>query len=352
VIAYGCADHSGGLGADMSELLFGITLSNVVHTDADVFDVDTRFRMVKEAGVFDYVDKTPPVGELEIYQKASAKYGLPVLAGGWYYTRGRDEPLLQWHLQVARELGSRVQNVQFKTLDASGKPVTDEEVAETYLWAAELGDRIGVVPCFEVHCNMWSEHFGRVARVGERVEQRGAKFNITLDHSHVIFKIDNPREQEVQGLRADIEAGLVELDPFRPHDVCSQWIERNWIRHAHARASVPANPVNVWARLPDGRFGRGIQYPFVRPRPGEWHADWDEAKLEPWKEVLRRLLQFHARRPDSCLGQISTEFIPFPDYGGGAKYSMFENAVACVTWLQQSWKEIQAAASKDSAARL
>jgi len=33
-------------------LEFGITGNGVVHTDPDSFDVDTRFRMVNEAGVF------------------------------------------------------------------------------------------------------------------------------------------------------------------------------------------------------------------------------------------------------------------------------------------------------------
>ena len=78
-------------------LLVGITGNAVVHSDRDNFDVDTRFRTAKEAG-FDYYDKTPPTGELEIYQKASEKHALPIRAGGFYYTRGRDEPLLEWHL--------------------------------------------------------------------------------------------------------------------------------------------------------------------------------------------------------------------------------------------------------------
>ncbi|MEP3016661.1 MAG: hypothetical protein ABJO65_19770, partial [Hyphomicrobiales bacterium] len=31
---------------------------------------------------------------------------------------------------------------------------------------------------------------------------------------------------------------------------------------------------------------------------------------------------------------ITTESIPFPNYGGGAKYSIFENAYACAVWLK------------------
>lgn len=322
-------------------LPIGICGNSVTHTDADNFDIDTRFRMVKEAGVFDYYDKTPPTGELDGYQKASAKYDLPIRGGGFYYMRGRDEPLLEWHLRIAKQLGAKVQNVQLLTNDVTGKPVTDEEVAETYLWAAEKGDKLGVAPCFEVHVNMWSENFGRVSKVGEMVERRGVKFNITLDHSHVMFKIDNPREQEVQNMRADVEAGRVVLDPFKPGNVTTEWIDRNYVCHAHARPAAPANPVNTWAKHPNGNYGRGIQYPFLKPKPGEWHSEWHEEKLEPFKEVVRQLLRHHATHADSALGQISMEMIPMTDYGAGAKYSIFEHNVACAKWIRQEWATAQ-----------
>ena len=53
-----------------SPLLFGITGNSVLHGDADVFDLDTRFRMVREAGVFDYYERTPPRGELDAHLPA------------------------------------------------------------------------------------------------------------------------------------------------------------------------------------------------------------------------------------------------------------------------------------------
>ncbi len=94
---------------------------------------------------------------------------------------------------------------------------------------------------------------------------------------------------------------------------------------------------------PNGRPGRGIQYPFFKPEPGQWHAEWDEAKLEPWKMVMRQLMHHHATNPNSTLRQISTEFIPNPDYGGGAKYSIFEQNVACAKWFRQTWAATTAA---------
>lgn len=323
------------------ELLIGIQEAGVMNTVWNEFDTDTRFRMVKESGVFDYFDKTPTPADGAIFKRASQKYGVPITAGGWFYMLGRDEPLLQWHLQMAPEYGTRVQNVQIFTNHKDGHVVTDEEVADTYMWASEIGEKTGVVPCFEVHVNMWSEHLGRVERVAEIVEKRGARFNMTLDHSHVIFKIDNPEEQEVQNMRADIEAGRLELDPFKQGNVTQKWIDSNWVRHCHARAAVPNGPKNIWAVV-NGVPGRGIQYPFIQTKPDEFHEEWSAAKLEPWKEVMRKLLKHHATDPDSKLATISTEFIPWPDYGGGAKYSLFEHSIACAQWIRDEWKKAQA----------
>jgi len=322
------------------ELLVGITGNAVVNTDKDTFDVDTRFRLAKESG-FDYYDKTPPTGELEIYQKASEKHALPIRCGGFYYTRYRDEDLLAWHMRTASSLGTILQNIQIKPKDSSGKFLTDQDIAEVYLYAYELGQRFNIIPSFEIHINMWSEHFGRVSRVGDLVEQQGAKFNITLDHSHVIFKIDNPKEQEVLGMKEDIDSGRLILDPFQPGNVIAEWINRNYVTHAHARPSIPANPVNIWAKHPDGSFGRGVQYPFIQPGEGEWHSSWSEEKLEPWKEVIRLLLRHHATNPKSCLGQISMEIIPATDYGAGAKYSLLANNIACANWIRHEWAFLQ-----------
>jgi hypothetical protein len=149
-------------------------------------------------------------------------------------------------------------------------------------------------------------------------------------------------------MKADIDAGRLILDPSRPGHVAGQWIGRNWVHHAHARAAVPANPVNTWGRHPDGSPGRGIQYPFMRCAPDEYVAPWEESKLEPWKNLMRQLLAHHARHGDSPMRQISCEHIPNPDYGGGHKYSIFENNVACARWLRAEWATAQREAAGHS----
>jgi len=322
-------------------LEFGIQTNGIKHRHSDPMpDIDTRFAMVREAGVFDYVDKTPDPDEIDDFLTASEKYALPVHAGGWFYAVGRDEDLFAHNLEVGQRLGSRVHNVQILNNRSDGQPVRDEEVVDFYERGLELAAETGVVPCLEVHVNMWSEDFRRVHEVGAQAVARGLPFHMTLDHSHVIFKIDHPAEQDVCGIREDVESGRLVLDPFADGHVCGQWIGANWITHCHARAAVPNNPRNIMARDETGTPGRGIQYPFAEPAPGTYHADWEENRLEPWKEVMRQLFRYHAGHDDSPLRQVSTEFIPNLDYGEGCQYSLFEQAIACVNWMRAEWREI------------
>ena len=237
------------------DLPIGCAGNGVVHNDQETPDIDTRFRMVKEAGVFDYFDKSPLMGEVDLYRAASAKHGIPIRATGWYYVLGRDEPLLEWNLRVSAQLGAVVHNAQIMTEKLDGTPATDQEVADSYLWAYDIGKRLGVDPCFEVHINMWSEHFSRVEPVARLVESRGVPFNMTLDHSHVIFKMDNPAEQAVQGMKAEIDAGRLVLDPALPDHVCGQ-LDRGGLGAARScQGGDPQQPGQCLGQ-PPGRQAR------------------------------------------------------------------------------------------------
>ena len=123
------------------------------------------FAWSRSSGAFDFIERMPLPGQFDIFRRAVETHGVKLLSGGFFYALNRDEPLLEWHLRVARDFGMRVLNVQILTKDADGKRVTDQQVADAYLRAAELGERLGVTPCFEVHINMWSERFPRVAAV-------------------------------------------------------------------------------------------------------------------------------------------------------------------------------------------
>ncbi|MDA0229149.1 MAG: hypothetical protein O3B21_03065 [Proteobacteria bacterium] len=326
-----------------TNLKFGIQTNGIKHAHSDAMpDIDRRFAMVRDAGVFDYVDKTPDPDQIDEFLGARDKYGLPVRAGGWFYTLGADEALLEKNLELGARLGSVVHNTQIMLRHADGHIVTDEEVMTVYMRASEFGERHGCLPCFEVHVNMWSEDFPRVSRVGRMIESRGAEFNMTLDHSHVIFKMNNPDEQRIFDTDKKIASGELILDPFQPGNVIEEWVSAGWVRHCHARAAVPNNPRNTPAHHPDGSVGRGIQYPFIEPRPNEYHAPWSAEALEPWKEGMRILLRHRANDASAKLGQISTEFIPNTDYGEGCGYSLFDQAVSCVTWMRGAWDAARA----------
>ena len=326
----------------------GIAEAGIRHEMSRPPDLATQFQLVKECGAFDYLDKTPARAQLAEYARLSERFDLPILAGGWWYTLGRDEDLLADNIRIGAELGSLVHNVQIMMDHADGHLVTDQEVADAYARAYDLGATLRCLPAFEVHINMWSEDFRRVEKVAALVESRGIPFRVTLDHSHVIFKINNDRELQVFGLGAAIANGELNLDPFTPGNVCEQWIQAGWVAHGHARPTVPNNPRNVWAehpsldslpssRHPRDRVGRGVQYPFIEPGPGEWHSRWDERALEPWKEVIRQLARYHDSSTSSPLQLVSTEFIPFTDYGQGARYSLLDNSVACARWIRREF---------------
>jgi hypothetical protein len=332
--------------SEPARIRLGITEAGLRHTMSRAPSLDEQFRLLRDSAVFAYLDKTPPRDLVAEYSRQSERHGVPILAGGWWYTLGRDEPLLEENLRIGAALGSIAHNVQILMDHADGRLVADAEVAEAYLRAYDLGATLGCLPSLEVHINMWSEDFRRVARVGRLVEARGIPFRLTLDHSHVIFKIDNPRELAVFGLDTALASGEIVLDPFAPGHVCSQWIEAGWVAHMHARSTVPNNPRNVRGRHasletlpsslhPRDLVGRGVQYPFVAPREGEWHAPWDATALEPWKEVVRQVVAHHRGHDASQLRLISTEFIPFTDYGEGGGYSLLENSIACARWISE-----------------
>ena len=325
-----------------NQLQFGIQTNGIKHTHLDAMpNIETRFNMVKNTGIFDYVDKTPELHEIDEFKKCSKNFSLPVIAGGWFYTIGEHKDLLIQNFKTARELGSIVHNIQIQSHKANGELVTDDEVRDTYIEAYDIGLKYGVTPCFEIHVNMWSEDFLRVSRVGKLVEDKGIEFNITLDHSHVIFKINNLKEQKVFNIDKQIISAELIIDPFSEGNVVEEWINYGWVRHCHARAAIPNNPLNIYAKHPNGSLGRGIQYPFKQPKDEEYHEIWSKDLLDPWKECIRILMRYHLKDPKSKLGQISTEFIPNTDYGEGCKYSLFEQAVECTKWMRKTWKEIK-----------
>ncbi|WP_315923282.1 hypothetical protein [Mesorhizobium sp. SP-1A] len=309
--------------------------------------IDDQFRMVKESGVFDYFDRLPQPGLEKEYISAAQKHDLPILTGLWTYTKGKDEELLVNNLKLTRETGGECHNIMLYATHADGHPVSNAEVVEFYLFAYEQAQRIGVEITFEVHIYMWSEDLRRMNQVADLVQKRGVPFNFLLDHSHVLLKLDNAEEQERCGMRSAVEAGDIILDPFEIGNIIDDWIGRNMTLWHAVRPVAPNGPKNLWARDEHGNFGRACQYPFTRPRPGEFHSEWFAYKLQPFKEIVRKVLVHHRDAPDSRLRYVTTEIIDLIDYGQNTRYSLFEQSVAIATWIRDLWQNLNLDTAND-----
>jgi len=304
--------------------------------------VDECFRLIKESGAFDHIDRMPQAGQEREYLKAAQKYDLPVKSGLWMYRLGKDEELLARNLRVAKDAGGEIHNIMVYTHHADGHAISDAEVVAFYLHAYEQSQKVQIEIDFEIHIEMWSEDFRRVLPVAREVRKRGVPFNAQLDHSHCILKLESAEEQDISGIRADVEAGRLVLDPFAPRSIYDEWLDADILVWASLRAVAPNGPKNLWAKHPDGRPGRACQYPFVRPGPGEWHSPWYAYKLEPSKEVTRKILRHIRDNPNNRIRYITTEFIDLPDYGEGAKYSLIEQNAAAARWIRSEWERVKA----------
>lgn len=317
----------------------GVNIDGVLdHDGLPALTVEQRFDWAAGAGVFDYAEVNFfPSDDIARFLRASERSGVPIGVMGGIFCVDDDELARFAGLNSqAGALGCRVFNCQVFARDRAGAPVGLEQMGGFYLKALEIGRRNGCLPSLEVHVDMWTEQFGRVAELGDWLARRGAPLRLTLDHSHLLFKIDNPAELALSGLADEGEGdgGRALLHPASAGNLYAQWLERGWVVHAHARSVQLAGVANPLMRRGE-LAGRGIQYPFVAPAPGAYHQGWDERELAPWKLAVTELLRWKKAHPDSALKQISCEFIPFADYGGGARYSVFEQNVACAAWLRE-----------------
>lgn len=301
-----------------------------------------QFLRVRDSGLFDYMDWLPRPELLDECIRCSEKFDFPMLTGSYQYMLGRDDAALERDMRNAKRAGLKLHNIMIFATAADGHEVTDDEVVACYLRTAELGEKLGVVPSFEVHAEMWSEQFPRVRRVAETVRARGVRFNFTFDYSHCILKIESPAEQDISRIRDDVEAGRVVLDPFEPGNLADEWLGMSMVVFAQFRPVAPNGPRNLWALDEAGNPRRAIQYPFLKPRPGQWHSPWHAHKLAASKEAIRKVFRYHLTHDESPLGYVNTEMIALPDYGLNARYSIFEHNCACARWLRASWAQMKA----------
>lgn len=311
-----------------------------------------QFAMVANAGVFDFFDRLPMADEVETFLELSAANNLPVATTSGVYTLGESYlPALRANMKRAVMVGAKLHNIMIYNWHSEKRWVTDDEVICAWAEAWGEGLEIGIEPCFELHVNMWSEDPRRVAIVAEAADKLGIPFNLTLDYSHMLFKMGDDAELDVSGIRDDVAAGRVVLDPYESGNLVDQWLNAGLVRWFQMRSATPSGPRNLWSRhdisngaagVPDdpyqrtreGQYGRAILYPFTRPEPLEWHSPWEAWRLEPCKHVARKVLQHHAETPDSRLAVITTEMINLTDYGDGAKFSLIDQNAAIAQFLR------------------
>lgn len=301
-----------------------------------------RFRMVRDTGAFDYINWLPPHDLIEDCIAASKATGLPMTTGNCGLQIGRDYDRIARLLDDAARVEMKLLNVMLNTYAADGHELTDGEIIDAYEKGTEIGARHGVEISFEVHVDCWTEKYKRVTPFVQSLRARGVKVNVTLDYSHVIFKIANPAEQRISGVEEDVAAGRVILDPFESGSLCAEWLALDVISFAQFRPVSPHNPRNVWARNEDGSLPRGIMYPFVRPGPGEWHAPWHAFELATCKEAFRTVMRYHLSHETSPLKYVITEMIARPDYGLNAKFSLLDHNAECARWIRREWTHLKA----------
>ncbi|MNJ88195.1 Xylose isomerase-like TIM barrel [compost metagenome] len=331
----------------------GIQPSSKEHpVSEEELSVDTQFRLVKEAGIWDFFDRIPTDDNLDEFVKAIEKYDVPVLSGSWTYQLGKDEAVITANLQRAKQVDSKYHNLMIWARHADGHMLSNQEIVASYLDVYAQAERLGITITYEVHVDMWSEDVRRVTEVAEEVRKHGVPFNFCMDYSHCIFKIENEVEQAVSGIRRDAEARR-RLDPFNGDSFCDEWLAQNMVHWTQVRPAAPNGPRN-WLAFESGPFdgigygrpGRSIQYPFRKPGPDEWlDTDWHAYKLSCTKEALRKVIDDYIGNPDSEMRIMTIDNINLSAYGVGWKYNMYEDSCELGRYVRELYAERMAVAA-------
>lgn len=328
-------ESDGQLAISTADLAIGINIDGaIVHDGDEPLSIADQFTLLGHH--FDYVEKSLRPGEdLLPWLRASDKSGVPVrVLGGVFHP---EDDIARARTIMAQAVGNACQIMNLQILPPSGSSAQAlDQVGEFYMTLLEDGDKGRCLPTIEIHIDMWSERFSNINRLADWLIQRGAAIHLTLDHSHLLFRLGNAAQLRTAGLEGSSNGGWRELHPDSPAALYRRWLDNGWIAHAHARSVALNAPDNAWAERAPGVAGRGVQYPFRQPPADSWPQRWEAAALTPWKTALGQLIEWKRANPAAPLQKISCEFIPFPDYGGGTRYSLIEQNIACAAWLREN----------------
>ncbi|GAA5013612.1 hypothetical protein GCM10023206_23140 [Acinetobacter puyangensis] len=310
--------------------------------------IEEKFNLLKDSEVWDFLDHIP-INEQQIdaYIKASQNVNLPIYSGYGLYTLGDNEKNeFKKNIELTHAVGAKYHNVMLSAKDINKTYISNDQVAELYLHFYEYADKKGITITFENHVDNWSEDYRRVLQVADIVESKGVRFNMAMDYSHCIFKIENEIEIFTSGFRGNNEA-IMKLDPYNSNSYADDWLNRQLITWAQIRPAVPNGPRNWWAGescpwdgLGNDRPGRSIQYPFSQPKAGEWHTEfWHAHKLACTKEIIRKVIDHYLYDPLSNIKLMTVDNINLWSYGLGWKYNMFNDSCLVAQYIREIYAE-------------
>lgn len=330
----GCA----GLGIQASSFEHPVSLNEP--------SIAEKFELLQKAELWDFIDHIPLHADfIDDYIQGSQKTGIPIYSGYGCYVWGNHETEFKANIDLTAAVGAKYHNIMMATKDISRSYLSNEQVAKAYLYFYEYALKQGVNITFENHVDNWSEDYRRVMQVAALVEKQGVPFQLAMDYSHCIFKIENPVECHVS-FQGNPDA-IRKLDPFNVDSYADDWLNSNLVHWGQIRPAVPNGPLNMWASESSpwegfgvDRPGRGIQYPFAQPNAGEWPTEaWHAHKLACTKEVIKKLIDSYLYNPESKLEIMTVDNINLWSYGLGWKYNMFQDSCRVAAYIRELYAE-------------
>ena len=305
-----------------------------------------KFDLLAEAQIWDFIDHIPVERSLiDDYIKASQKHGIPIYSGYGCYVWGDHQQAFEENVHLTHAVGAKYHNIMLAAKDHQKNYLTNQQIADAYQYFYEYALKHDVKITFENHVDNWSEDYRRISEVAQLVQAKGIPFQMAMDYSHCIFKIENPIETHISFQQN--QDAIRKLDPFNADSFADEWLQNNFVHWGQIRPAVPNGPLNTWSMESSpwegfgiDRPGRGIQYPFQQPPKSSCpHDEWHAHKLSCTKEVIRKIIDSYLANEKSNVEIMTVDNINLWSYGLGWKYNMFEDSCAVARYIRELYAE-------------